>query len=92
PVTDPPVTNVESQTATVPPANPTQPLQAAPIPTPAVPAPVTGSTPATPVNSGQELPRTGAGLREETLLALALMLAGLSAQALGRRRSGQADV
>ncbi len=89
PATDPP-TDVESQTATTTPGeNPTPPLQAVPVSNPAVPAPAPTSTP---VLSGQELPRTGAGLREEALLALALMLAGLSATALGRRRSRPADV
>ncbi len=84
PATNPPPTEVESQTATSTPGdNPTPPLQTVPVSTPVVPAPVTGSTPAT---SGQELPRTGAaGLREEALLGLLLMLAGLLARGAGRR-------
>jgi hypothetical protein len=46
--------------------------------------PVTLPAPA-PVNLG-ELPRTGAGIQEEALLALLMLLAGVSAQLLGRRR------
>jgi hypothetical protein len=71
-----------------------QPLQPAPVQTPAPLAviPATDSAPAPSPTAAQELPRTGAGLREETLLALALMLAGLSALGLGRRRNRPADV
>lgn len=39
------------------------------------------------VASGDELPRTGAGIREQTLLALILVAAGMLARAAGRRRS-----
>ncbi|MDQ3944205.1 MAG: hypothetical protein M3357_03450 [Actinomycetota bacterium] len=72
--------------------DPTPPLQSVPVQVLSLPAiiPATASDPA--LSPAAELPRTGAaGLREETLLALALMFAGLSALALGRRRSGPAD-
>jgi hypothetical protein len=84
-----PGTEIEAATQTQG-NNPTPPLQSVPVQTPALPAviPATASDPAT--SPAEELPRTGAGLREESLLALVLMLAGLSVRALGRRRNSPA--
>jgi hypothetical protein len=98
PVT-PPVTNpvadleVDSAAETSDNPTPTPPLQAVPVPTPSlpVPAPVTPA-PATSPAAAAELPRTGAGLREQTLLALFMMFAGLSVRTLGSRRRRPADV
>jgi hypothetical protein len=86
-------TEVESATQTQG-NNPTPPLQSVPVQTPAPPAviPATASAPATSATAAEELPRTGAGLQDESLLALVLMLAGLSVRALGRRRNSPAAV
>jgi hypothetical protein len=54
---------------------------------PTIPA-VTPQTPGTATSGvGAELPRTGAGLREEALLGLILLAAGLFGRALGHRRT-----
>ena len=74
--------------------NPTPPLQQVPVvPTPPAVVPQTTSLPTTssPV-AGAELPRTGAGLKDQTFLALLLMLAGVSARTVSRRRSCPIDV
>ncbi len=68
--------NVPVETATV--------TAVPPADVPKATAPVT--IPQTSPTAAEELPRTGAaGLREETLLGLLLMLAGLLAKAAGRR-------
>jgi hypothetical protein len=73
---------VDSGTETAP-----VPVQAAPVST----LPTTGSAetpgPQTAPTVTSELPRTGAGVREQSLLALALLASGLVSSALGRRRT-----
>ncbi|MGH8991987.1 MAG: hypothetical protein ACRDZ7_10750 [Acidimicrobiia bacterium] len=82
PVEDP---EVESNNQT---QNPNTPVEVAMVTVPPADVPK-ATTPLTieqaPVSTGDELPRTGAGLREETLLGLLLMLAGLLARGAGRR-------
>jgi hypothetical protein len=88
--TDPgsnPTTDAEVESATQTNNNPAQPVQPAPVSTLAT----TGSpeAPATqPVPTlAAELPRTGAGIREQSLLAVVLLAGGLLSSALGRRRT-----
>ena len=79
-------TEVESSTQTT--SNPGQPAPTAPVsslPTTSAPETTGSQTPAPTLVA--ELPRTGAGVREQSLLALVLLAAGLLSSAFGRRRN-----
>ena len=81
-------TQVESATQTN--NTPALPVQTA---VPALPTTGTTGSPETPVPTlAAELPRTGAGIREQSQLALALLAAGLLSLAIGRRRTRPSDV
>ena len=69
--------------------NPNIPVEVA---TDNIPPAIIPQTDQQPVVSGDELPRTGAGLREETLVGLFLLLAGLLTRSAGQRRTRPSDV
>jgi hypothetical protein len=85
-------TEVDSATETT--NTPAKPVQTVQAPVSALPTTASPETPGpqTAPSVTSELPRTGAGVREQSQLALALLAAGLLSLALGRRPTRPNDV